>query len=345
MTGWSFRTRHLCHDACTMLLLVGLATSAAAAASGIAGDGATGWMVGVNLSGGELNPGKARLGTDYIYPTTAELDYFASKGLRTFRVPVLSERLVEAPHRATGAMAKDWEQLTALIAHAAILHGTVIVDLHQYGSMPSGLVGRDDAATADFAAAWGALAARLSDRPNVIFGLMNEPHAVTAAEWLVGANAAIAAIRKARARQLVLVPGSYWDGADSWTKTDNAGVMAGVVDPLSNFAYEVHQYLDSDGSGTNPHVVSGAGATRLAAFTDWARQHHAHGFLGEFGFASDAAAVKEGGDLIAYTALHRDVWLGWTYWAAGPWWGDYMFSVEPSSTGDKAQLKVLMHVQ
>jgi hypothetical protein len=30
------------------------------------------------------------------------------------------------------------------------------------------------------------------------------------------------------------------------------------------------------------------------------------------------------------------VWNGWTWWAAGPWWGNYIFSVEPNADGSDA---------
>ncbi|HIB99683.1 TPA: glycoside hydrolase family 5 protein, partial [Candidatus Poribacteria bacterium] len=38
---------------------------------------------------------------------------------------------------------------------------------------------------------------------------------------------------------------------------------------------------------------------------------------------------------------NTDVWLGWTYWAAGPWWGDYMFSIEPKIGEDRPQMVIL----
>ena len=31
-----------------------------------------------------------------------------------------------------------------------------------------------------------------------------------------------------------------------------------------------------------------------------------------------------------------------TYWAGGPWWGDYMFSIEPQNGVDKPQMAILM---
>jgi endoglucanase len=126
----------------------------------------------------------------------------------------------------------------------------------------------------------------------VIFGLMNEPKGVnfggaTTEEWLTSANSAIAAIRGTGAENLVLVPGNGFTGAWSWTNppgnfygTPNAQVMGGVVDSFNNFAYEVHQYLDADSSGSSDDIVSETiGAERLVDFTNWLRANNARGFV------------------------------------------------------------------
>jgi endoglucanase len=34
-------------------------------------------------------------------------------------------------------------------------------------------------------------------------------------------------------------------------------------------------------------------------------------------------------------------YIGWTYWAAGPWWGDYFMSIEPVGRRDAPQMEVL----
>jgi hypothetical protein len=45
--------------------------------------------------------------------------------------------------------------------------------------------------------------------------------------------------------------------------------------------------------------------------------------------------------MLVYLNQNSDVWLGWAYWAAGPWWGNYRFSIEPSNGVDRPQTDVL----
>jgi aryl-phospho-beta-D-glucosidase BglC (GH1 family) len=51
------------------------------------------FLLGVNLAGAEFGsnvPGT--FGTDYTYPTHAEIDYYAAKGMSVIRLPFLWER-------------------------------------------------------------------------------------------------------------------------------------------------------------------------------------------------------------------------------------------------------------
>lgn len=51
----------------------------------------------------------------------------------------------------------------------------------------------------------------------------------------------------------------------------------------------MHQYLDSDGSGTSPTCVSNTiGAERLQDATTWLQQNNLKGFLGEIGAGSNS---------------------------------------------------------
>ena len=146
------------------------------------------------------------------------------------------------------------------------------------------------------------------------------------------------------ATQTIVVPGSYFDGAWTWTVTDNARVVGrGVVDPLNNYLFEVHQYLDRNGSGGSTGIVSPTiGADRLAAATEWARAHGRRFFLGEFGTAADAASLAALDTMLAYIQHNGDVWAYATWWGAGDRWYDYFMSIEPAADAtEKPQMAVL----
>lgn len=79
----------------------------------------------------------------------------------------------------------------------------------------------------------------------------------------------------------------------------------------------------------------------LQDFTDWLYEHGQRGFLGEFAGADNEACDQAISGALQYMSENDAVWLGWTWWAAGPWWGDYMFSIEPEGATDKPQMSVL----
>jgi endoglucanase len=301
-------------------------------------------LLGVNLAGAEFGsnvPGV--FGTDYTYPTHAEIDYYASKGLGVIRLPFLWERLQRTEFGALDPT--ELSPLTDVVNYATSKGLKIEIEPHDYGYGFGALIGSAQTPNSAFADFWGKLAQHFESNPNVIFGLMNEPHDQSATTWLGSANAAISAIRGAgAASQEILVPGSYWDGAWTWTSTDNAAVVGtGVQDPAHNFAFEVHQYLDSDGSGTHPGAVSATiGVERLTAITQWAEATGNHLFLGEVGVTTDQTSLTALDGMLTYMQQHTDAWQGATYWAGGPWWGNYMFSIEPQNGVDKPQMAILV---
>jgi endoglucanase len=297
-------------------------------------------MIGVNLAGAEFGNLGTSHGTGYIYPNSSYIDYYADKGMELIRLPFKWERL--QPEAGGQLDAAELGRIREFVDHAASKGLTVVLDVHNYGHYKGGLIGVD-VPNSTFANLWGKLATEFKSDQNVWFGLMNEPHKQSAADWIQSANAAIGAIRDAGATQKIMVPGSYWSGSYSWTTSDNHKVVGeGVIDPLKNYAFEVHLYFDGDNSGTSSHTVSAnIGVERVKAITEWAKQTGNELFLGEFGVARDALGVQALDNLMAYMQANADVWTGATYWAAGPWWGDYMFSIEPRNGVDAPQLAVL----
>lgn len=97
-------------------------------------------------------------------------------------------------------------------------------------------------------------------------------------------QAAINGIRAAGAvKQYIHVEGNDWTGAWTWTSSQNAATMGALTDPSNLIVYQMHQYLDSDGSGTHAECVSSTiGADRIKAATEWLRANKKIGYVTHF---------------------------------------------------------------
>jgi len=316
--------------------------SGAAGRAGTGGDSGgtvapSSWK-GLNLSSAEWGatvPGT--FGKDYTYPTHAEIDRYGGMRMTVFRIPFRWERLQKALNGDLDAT--ELARLDDIVAYTTSKNARAIIDPHNYARYNNVLIGTAPVTGANLADLWGKLAAHYASNPLVVFGLMNEPHDISVTAWLDAANAAIAAIRSAGATNFILVPGTNWTGAATWTQSN--GLMINIVDSANNYAYEVHQYLDSDSSGTHTTCVSATiGTERIMSFMTWLASNNKKGFLGEFG--AGASADTQAQDQTCATALdsmlsliesRSDLWLGWSYWAGGPWWKNgSSFSIADTAT-------------
>ena len=298
-------------------------------------------LLGVNLSGAEYgNPVTGVLNYDYTYPTTSEVDYFASLGLNVIRIPVSWQRLQPAQY---GALSKtQLASLDKLVAYAATKGVKVDIDLHNYGMAFGGDVGSTTTPDSSLANFWSQMAAHYHNSPNVIFGLMNEPHDQSATAWATAAQDSVNAIRATGATQEILASGSDWDTASSWVSSGNAAAVGRIADQDNNLVLEVHQYFNQGSTGTSTSVLSPTiGPDSLASITQWAADNSKKLFLGEFGAGSDSASLVALGNTLSYINGHSNVWQGGTYWAAGPWMGSYMFSADPQNGVEAPQTALL----
>ncbi|WP_437615356.1 glycoside hydrolase family 5 protein [Sorangium sp. So ce834] len=308
---------------------------------------------GISLAGAEFGVdafGKGNLpgtpGVHYNYPDPAfskgytSADYFIAKGMNTFRVPFRWERL--QPARNQPLNAPELNRLTTTVNNLTAKGAYVVLDVHNYARYGTGIVGAEIPIT-DFAEFWGRLAVEFKGNTKVVFALMNEPHDMPTETWIEAANAAIVSIRAAGATNLILVPGNGWSGAHSFDATfygtSNAEALLKIADPKGYVAFEVHQHLDEDSSGKSPTCVSETvGVERLQGFTAWLRKHRKKGFLGEFSGGSGAVCLKAIANVAIYLEQNKDVYVGWTYWAAGPSWKSYFTSLEPRDGADTPQM-------
>lgn len=142
-------------------------------------------------------------------------------------------------------------------------------------------------------------------------------------------RAAIKGIRSAGATsQYIFVEGNSYSGAWTWPSVNDN--LKTLTDPQNKIIYEMHQYLDSDGSGTSSTCVnSTVGAERITAATQWLKTNGKKGFLGEFAGGANSQCESAVRGMLDVMLNNTDAWLGAEWWAAGPWWGDYIFSMEP----------------
>jgi endoglucanase len=302
-------------------------------------------LSGVNLAGAEFNANKipGRANFDYAYPNADVAAPFIAAGMKAVRVPMLWERLQPA-------LGADFDQgeLDRLDQTIATLKPfqMVVIDVHNYGYYRGRRLDSAPELGDGFAAFWATLAKHYKGRGTVAFGLMNEPHDLDARAWRPIVDKAVKAIRATGAKNLILVPGVRWTGAHSWLDggdSSNAAAFASFRDPANRSVIEMHQYMDRDSSGTSADCVSeDVGAQRLEAATKWLRDTGHRGFLGEFGGGDSPVCLAALDGRLTMMDRNRDVWMGWTYWAGGGWWGNYFASIQPEAgKGPRPQMQVI----
>lgn len=302
---------------------------------------------GINLSGAEYGEVDGKEGTNFFYPTPATTTYFARKGFDTVRLPFKWERL--QPTLGGDLDDVELQRLTSSVKALRDKGFRVILDPHNFGYYGKFRIGSDDLSARQFANFWIRLAVNFADDQDVVFGLMNEPYDIGSRDWLDAANAAIQGIRRVKAKNLILVPGTHWSGAASWDEDfgqgPNSEVIKGVIDPANNFAVEFHQYLDVDSSGTHAECSNREGAEQaIANATAWLKANKFRGMIGEIGVSSAPECTQALSRIVNHLRTNSDAWLGFTYWAAGDWWApNEPLNIQPNGGGDKAQLTAIVN--
>ena len=310
-----------------------------------------GYFRGVNLFG----PWQSAWGEPDAFPTTAQLDYYESKGLTTFRAPVLWEHLQPV---LLGPLDPAYlSRMDLLVAEAMARREHVIFTFINQGLYPARtgqVIGSAAAPVTAFTNVWQQLAIHYRDNAGVwAYDLMNEPY--HDAQWNVHAQDAINAIRAVdSAKTIIVMP--QGEGSQGYRLQNG---FQGYRDPSNNLWYEAHIYFDRDGSGeyAGSYDAEGAypmvGVDRAWPFVQWCHAHVVRCYVGEYGIPGGWTS----GDMeTTYGAPTNDPrWdtvldnfltyldqyqISGTYWDAGPY-GD-IDSVEPTNTGqDRPQMAIL----
>ncbi|WP_300758140.1 glycoside hydrolase family 5 protein [Janthinobacterium sp.] len=288
---------------------------------------------GVNLAGAEFNGSKipGTVFKDYMYPSATDITYFADLGANMIRLPFLWERLQPV---AGGPLDQTQVKFIAKVIETAKSRNMcVLLDAHNYGAYKGIPLGKPGATTENFADFWVRMAAAFPDVDTVALGLMNEPVLTSLKQWGETSKATLAKLRENNAKHLVVIAGGTYSGAHDWATlrdgVSNASTFATLKDPLARSMIEVHQYVDSNYSGTKADCISPAKLNDiLEKVKVWAVANKQRLFMGEFGVADTPECLPT--LQAALTAMRGAPWSGWTYWSAGAWWGKtYIFNVQP----------------
>ncbi|KAK4185431.1 family 5 putative glycoside hydrolase [Podospora australis] len=288
-------------------------------------------FVGVNQSGAEFGkdtlPGT--LGKHYTWPVRSSIDALMGKGMNTFRIAFMMERLV--PSKLNGPVDAAYAKgLTDIVSYVTSKGAYAVLDPHNFGRYYEKVITDVEA----FKAWWVTAAKLFANDPLVIFDTNNEYHDMDNDLVRRLNQAAIDGIRSTGATsQYIFVEGNSWSGAWTWVSSGNGQTLSSLSDPSDKIVYEMHQYLDADGSGTSDKCVSTTiGVERVRAATEWLKQNKKKGILGETAGGANPTCLSALTGMLSYLQQNNDVWTGWLWWGGGPWWGNYIFAMEPPSS-------------
>lgn len=323
-----------------------ISASLAASAASFAGCLDQARLTGVNLSGAEFNSTKlpGTVYKDYTYPTDAELTYIAGQGANVIRFPFRWERVQRTPFGALDA--DELKRMKATVTKANTLGLCVILDAHNYAKYGAKVLKDDTTLQSSLVDFWVRMSSEFNNPTGVAFDLMNEPNNMPLADWAVLAKRLLAELRKVGNTNLIFIAGGKYSGVHDWFSlqngVSNATAFADLRDPLNRSIIEVHQYPDNDYSGTGtscrPPDEFNDKFTKLA---DWATSNRQQLFLGEFGMPPNADCLKTLDRFLSLAA--NSPWKGWTYWAAGGWWGKYPMALNTNSSAPSQQWPTMTH--
>ena len=307
----------------------------------------------------------------------ANTSAFIEAGINTVRVPVSWDYL-QMDGAGVGSISKEYYDnfVQPLLVTLTQAHVHTIIDLHAYmrysiygqqysgcgasGPCPDGTLVLDSSA---YQSVWGQLVELIQadtaiNMDYVMLDLMNEPVYVPDDKVLTIQADIITYLRNKNYNGPILVEGNTWTGLHSWTTEQWTGsdgkvytnatlftrdnfTKAGVSD-LSNIIINVHQYLDSDYSGTHDTCLqdlttTGSNGFNLDAFVTYLKDNQFKAMVTEFGAGTDSSSCTTPlNQFVQYmkdnTATNKEYgFLGWTIWSTGHGWGAYNLLVTPTS--------------
>ncbi|KFY81961.1 hypothetical protein V500_10939 [Pseudogymnoascus sp. VKM F-4518 (FW-2643)] len=304
------------------------------------------WLAGVNIAGFDFGCGNtngdysssgvtAPLASQGHADGVGQMNHFVrDDGLNVFRLPVCWQYLVNGVLGGT-LDSNNFGVYDQLVQGCLATGAYCVVDIHNYARWNGQIVGQSGGAVTNghLASVWYQLAAKYASQAKVIFGVMNEPHDLDINTWATTVQWAVDSIRNAGATsQMILLPGTDYTAAGSLISTGSASALGAVVNldgSHTNLIFDIHQYLDSNFSGTSPDCSSN-GVANLNALATWLRSNGRQAFLTETGGGSTSSCYTNLCAELDSMNYNTDVYLGWIGWAAGAFDTSYTLSETPT---------------
>lgn len=258
-----------------------------------------------------------------------------------FRLPVAWQFLVN--NNLGGTLdATNAGQYDDLVQACLATGATCIIDIHNYARWNGGIIGHPGGPTnAQFVSLWTQLATKYGTTAaakagRLFFGLMNQPHDMgSVSDWAASLQAVVTAIRPLAPDTTFLLPGSSYQSAGALPNGAGPSLL-GVLNPdgtARGLLFDVHQYLDSDRSGTHATCVTDNVELAFLPLTKWLRLHGRRAIVTETGGGNVGSCYVELCAEVAYLKANADVIVGVVGWAAGAFSQSYVLTETPTKSG------------
>jgi endoglucanase len=151
-------------------------------------------LTGINLAGAEFGseiPGTKR--STYRYPNADQYACSAQSGFNIVRLPFKWERL--EPTLGANLDKAHLAEIDNAVGQAKLHSMSIILDMHNSAKYNGANITKNPALQSSYYDFWGHMAQRFRSSDNVMFGVMNKPVGVDAAQWVQITQHAIDAIR------------------------------------------------------------------------------------------------------------------------------------------------------
>ncbi|KAI7781234.1 cellulase [Diaporthe eres] len=271
---------------------------------------------------------------------TAQMVHFATAdNFNVFRLPVSWQYLVN--NDLGGPLDPTTFGYYDQLVRGCLSTGAYcMIDLHNYARWDGKRIGEDDGpSVAQFADLWGKVAANYKHDDRVWFGTMNEPYDLPSLpSWKDAVQAAVTAIREAgAATQFISLPGRGHQSPGYLIAKGDGDILKQVTNPdgtVANLVFDVHLYLDADGSGTSRKCVTSGVEANWAPLAEWLRENGRQAIVTETGGGDTPSCEKYLCQQLRYLDDNSDVFLGYVIWAAGSFKSSYELSMTPSVKGE-----------